>query len=118
MKKNYTNIIKRICESNLPIIFYDLLDYHNVDSFYTEKNNRIRLFMREWRIHKVFANTFVISNFSVYNNMNDYIEFDYKKFRIYRRSKLFDTSKDITYDNSYQAELLLLWLIYFYYTRH
>lgn len=107
MKNNYTNIIERICRDGLPENFY-----HNAHD-----KTRIRLFMREWRMHKIFANTFVISNFSAYNNINDYIDFDYKKFRIYRRSKLFDTSKDITDDNSYQAELLLLWLIYFYYSR-
>ena len=117
MKKNYTNIIRRICKSNLHVIFSDLLDYHNANGFYTEKNARIRLFMREWKIHKIFANTFVISNFNVYNNMNDYIDFDYKKFQIYRHSNLFDMRKNITDDNSYQAELLLLWLIYFYYAR-
>ena len=108
MKKNYTNIIRRICKDGLLENFY-----HN-----TCNNTRIRLFMREWKIHKIFANTFVISNFNVYNNMNDYIDFDYKKFQIYRHSKLFDTRKNITDDNSYQAELLLLWLIYFYYSRH
>ena len=107
MKKNYTNIIKRIRKDGLPENFY-----HS-----TCNNTRIRLFMREWKIHKIFANTFVISNFSAYNNINDYIDFDYKKFQIYRRSKLFDTRKNITDDNSYQAELLLLWLIYFYYAR-
>lgn len=108
MKKNYTNIIRRICKDGLLENFY-----HN-----TCNNTRIRLFMREWKIHKIFANTFVISNFNVYNNMNDYIDFDYKKFQIYRHSKLFDTRKNITDDNSYQAELLLLWLVYFYYARH
>ena len=108
MKKNYQNIIKRICKDGLPENFYSSID----------NNTKIRLFLRDWRVHKVFGNTFVLSNFSVYNNMNDYIEYDFKKFKIYRRSKLFDTSKDITNDNSYQAEILLLWLIYFYYTRH
>lgn len=108
MKKNYTNIIRRICKDGLPENFY-----HN-----TSNNTRIRLFMREWKIHKIFANTFVISNFNVYNNMNDYIDFDYKKFQIYRHSNIFDTRKNITDDNSYQAELLLLWLIYFYYARY
>ena len=47
-----------------------------------------------------------------------YIDFDYKKFQIYRHSNLFDTRKNITDDNSYQAELLLLWLLYFYYARY
>jgi hypothetical protein len=108
MKKNYTNIIKRICKDGLPENFY-----HS-----TCNNTRIRLFMREWKIHKIFANTFVISNFNIYNNMNDYIDFDYKKFQIYRHSNLFDTRKNITDDNSYQAELLLLWLVYFYYARY
>ena len=108
MKKNYTNIIRRICKNGLPENFY-----HN-----TYNNTKIRLFMREWKIHKIFANTFVISNFNVYNNMNDYIDFDYKKFQIYRHSKLFDTRKNITDNNSYQAELLLLWLVYFYYARY
>lgn len=108
MKKNYTNIIKRIRKDGLPENFY-----HS-----TCNNTRIRLFMREWKIHKIFANTFVISNFNIYNNMNDYIDFDYKKFQIYRHSNLFDTRKNITDDNSYQAELLLLWLIYFYYARY
>ena len=108
MKKNYTNIIRRILKDGLLENFY-----HN-----TCNNTRIRLFMREWKIHKIFANTFVISNFNTYNNMNDYIDFDYKKFQIYRHSKLFDTRKNITDDNSYQAELLLLWLIYFYYARY
>lgn len=108
MKKNYTNIIRRIRKDGLLENFY-----HN-----TCNNTRIRLFMREWKIHKIFANTFVISNFNVYNNMNDYIDFDYKKFQIYRHSNLFDTRKNITDDNSYQAELLLLWLIYFYYARY
>lgn len=108
MKKNYTNIIKRICKDGLLENFY-----HS-----TCNNTRIRLFMREWKIHKIFANTFVISNFNIYNNMNDYIDFDYKKFQIYRHSNLFDTRKNITDDNSYQAELLLLWLVYFYYARY
>lgn len=108
MKKNYTNIIRRIRKDRLPENFY-----HS-----TCNNTRIRLFMREWKIHKIFANTFVISNFNIYNNMNDYIDFDYKKFQIYRHSNLFDTRKNITDDNSYQAELLLLWLIYFYYARY
>lgn len=108
MKKNYTNIIKRIFKDGLPENFY-----HS-----TCNNTRIRLFMREWKIHKIFANTFVISNFNIYNNMNDYIDFDYKKFQIYRHSNLFDTRKNITDDNSYQAELLLLWLVYFYYARY
>lgn len=108
MKKNYTNIIRRIRKDGLPENFY-----HS-----TCNNTRIRLFMREWKIHKIFANTFVISNFNIYNNMNDYIDFDYKKFQIYRHSNLFDTRKNITDDNSYQAELLLLWLIYFYYARY
>lgn len=108
MKKNYTNIIRRICKDGLLENFY-----HS-----TCNNTRIRLFMREWKIHKIFANTFVISNFNVYNNMNDYIDFDYNKFQIYRHSNLFDTRKNITDDNSYQAELLLLWLIYFYYARY
>lgn len=108
MKKNYTNIIRRICKDDLLENFY-----HD-----TCNNTRIRLFMREWKIYKIFANTFVISNFNVYNNMNDYIDFDYKKFQIYRHSNLFDTRKNITDDNSYQAELLLLWLIYFYYARY
>lgn len=108
MKKNYTNIIRRIRKDGLPENFY-----HS-----TCNNTRIRLFMREWKIHKIFANTFVISNFNVYNNMNDYIDFDYKKFQIYRHSNLFDTRKNITDDNSYQAELLLLWLVYFYYARY
>lgn len=108
MKKNYTNIIKRIFKAGLPENFY-----HS-----TCNNTRIRLFMREWKIHKIFANTFVISNFNIYNNMNDYIDFDYKKFQIYRHSNLFDTRKNITDDNSYQAELLLLWLVYFYYARY
>ena len=108
MKKNYTNIIKRISKDGLLENFY-----HS-----TCNNTRIRLFMREWKIHKIFANTFVISNFNIYNNMNDYIDFDYKKFQIYRHSNLFDTRKNITDDNSYQAELLLLWLIYFYYARY
>lgn len=108
MKKNYTNIIRRIRKDRLLENFY-----HN-----TCNNTRIRLFMREWKIHKIFANTFVISNFNVYNNMNDYIDFDYKKFQIYRHSNFFDTRKNITDDNSYQAELLLLWLIYFYYARY
>lgn len=108
MKKNYTNIIKRICKDGLLENFY-----HS-----TCNNTRIRLFMREWKIHKIFANTFVISNFNIYNNMNDYIDFDYKKFQIYRHSNLFDTRKNITDDNSYQAELLLLWLLYFYYARY
>lgn len=108
MKKNYTNIIRRICKDGLLENFY-----HS-----TCNNTRIRLFMREWKIHKIFANTFVISNFNIYNNMNDYIDFDYKKFQIYRHSNLFDTRKNITDDNSYQAELLLLWLVYFYYARY
>lgn len=108
MKKNYTNIIKRIRKDGLLENFY-----HS-----TCNNTRIRLFMREWKIHKIFANTFVISNFNIYNNMNDYIDFDYKKFQIYRHSNLFDTRKNITDDNSYQAELLLLWLVYFYYARY
>lgn len=108
MKKNYTNIIRRIRKDGLPENFY-----HS-----TCNNTRIRLFMREWKIHKIFANTFVISNFNIYNNMNDYIDFDYKKFQIYRHSNLFDTRKNITDDNSYQAELLLLWLVYFYYARY
>lgn len=108
MKKNYTNIIRRILKDDLLENFY-----HS-----TCNNTRIRLFMREWKIHKIFANTFVISNFNIYNNMNDYIDFDYKKFQIYRHSNLFDTRKNITDDNSYQAELLLLWLIYFYYARY
>lgn len=108
MKKNYTNIIRRICKDGLLENFY-----HS-----TCNNTRIRLFMREWKMHKIFANTFVISNFNVYNNMNDYIDFDYKKFQIYRHSNLFDTRKNITDDNSYQAELLLLWLVYFYYARY
>lgn len=108
MKKNYTNIIRRICKDGLLENFY-----HD-----TCNNTRIRLFMREWKIHKIFANTFVISNFNIYNNMNDYIDFDYKKFQIYRHSNFFDTRKNITDDNSYQAELLLLWLIYFYYARY
>lgn len=108
MKKNYTNIIRRICKDGLPEKFY-----HS-----TRNNTRIRLFMREWKIHKIFANTFVISNFNIYNNMNDYIDFDYKKFQIYRHSNLFDTRKNITDNNSYQAELLLLWLVYFYYARY
>ena len=72
MKKNYTNIIRRICKDGLPENFYR--NAHN--------NARIRLFMREWKIHKIFANTFVISNFNIYNNMNDYIDFDYKKFEM------------------------------------
>lgn len=108
MKKNYTNIIRRILKDGLLENFY-----HS-----TCNNTRIRLFMREWKIYKIFANTFVISNFNIYNNMNDYIDFDYKKFQIYRHSNLFDTRKNITDDNSYQAELLLLWLIYFYYARY
>lgn len=108
MKKNYTNIIRKILKDGLLENFY-----HS-----TCNNTRIRLFMREWKIHKIFANTFVISNFNIYNNMNDYIDFDYKKFQIYRHSNLFDTRKNITDDNSYQAELLLLWLIYFYYARY
>ena len=108
MKKNYTNIIRRILKDGLLENFY-----HS-----TCNNTRIRLFMREWKIHKIFANTFVISNFNIYNNMNDYIDFDYKKFQIYRHSNLFDTRKNITDDNFYQAELLLLWLIYFYYARY
>ena len=70
MKKNYTNIIRRICKDRLLENFY-----HS-----TCNNTRIRLFMREWKIHKIFANTFVISNFNIYNNINDYIDFDYKKF--------------------------------------
>ena len=108
MKKNYTNIIRRIRKDRLLENFY-----HN-----TCNNIRIILFMREWKIHKIFANTFVISNFNIYNNINDYIDFDYKKFQIYRHSNFFDTRKNITDDNSYQAELLLLWLIYFYYARY
>lgn len=108
MKKNYTNIIRRIRKNGLPENFY-----HS-----TCNNTRIRLFMREWKIHKIFANTFVISNFNIYNNMNDYIDFDYKKFQIYRHSNLFNTRKNITDNNSYQAELLLLWLVYFYYARY
>lgn len=117
MKKNYQNIIQRICKDGLHVRFYYISNDQAKDNLYTEQNAKIRLFMREWKIHKIFANTFIISNFNVYNNMNDYIDFDYKKFQIYRYSNLFDTRKNITDDNSYQAELLLLWLIYFYYAR-
>lgn len=115
---DYKKIIKRLISSKVPKRFRDIREYLYDDDDFRYDQTTIKLFNRNWRISGYLPNAFVVTNFSASNTMNDYIEYNTKQFLIYKHCKIFNSRKEVTDDEAYKAEILLLWLIYFYYARY
>ena len=115
---NYNKIIKKIIYSKIPKRFRDIREYLREDRDFKYKQTAITLFNRQWRISGYLPNAFVMTNFSMNNTMNDYIEYNTKQFLIHKHCKVFDSQREVTNDEAYKAEILLLWLVYFYYARY
>ena len=115
---NYNKIIKKIIYSKIPKRFRDVREYIREDNQFNYKQTTITLFSRQWYVSGYLPQAFVITNFSANNTMNDYIEYNTKRYLIHKHCKVFDSRKDVTNDEAYKAKILLLWLIYFYYARY
>lgn len=114
---NYNKIIKRLISSKVPKHFRDIREYLYDDNDFYYNQTTIKLFDRDWRISGYLPNAFVITNFSTYNTINLYIEYNLKQYLIHRNCRVFDSQKDVTDQEAYKAKALLLWLVYFYYAR-
>lgn len=115
---DYIKIIKRLISSGIPKRFRDIREYLREDDQFNYKQTAITLFNRKWYISGYLPNAFVITDFSVNNTMNTYIEYNTKQYLIHKYCKVFEGKREVTKDEAYKAKALLLWLIYFYYARH
>lgn len=115
---NYNKIIKKIIYSKIPKRFRDIREYLKEDNEFSYKQTAITLFNRKWYISGYLPQAFVVTNFSASNTMNDYIEYNIKRFIIHKHCKIFDSRKEVTNDEAYKAKALLLWLLYFCYARY
>lgn len=102
--------------SKIPKRFRDVREYLIEDNEFSYKQTAITIFNRKWYISGYVPQAFVVTNFSANNTMNDYIEYNIKQFIIHKHCKIFNSRKEVTNDEAYKAKILLLWLLYFYYT--
>lgn len=114
----YNKIIKKIISSKIPKRFRDIREYLTEDKDFNYKQTAITLFNRQWYISGYLPNAFVMTDFSANNTMNTYIEYNTKQFLIHKHCKVFDSQKEVTNNEAYKAEIILLWLVYFYYARY
>lgn len=115
---NYNKIIKRLISSKIPKRLRDIRSYLEDDEDFCYDQTKIKLFSRYWYISGYLPNAFVVTNFSMNNTMNDYIEYNLKQYLIHKHCRIFDSRRNVTNDEAYKAKALLLWLVYFYYSRH
>ena len=115
---DYTKIIKRLISSEIPKRFQDIREYCQEDRDFKYKQTTIKLFGRDWKISGYLPNAFVVTDFSANNTMNTYVEYNTKRYLIYKYCKVFDGKREVTKDEAYKAKIILLWLMYFYYMRY
>ena len=115
---SYNKIIKRLISAKIPKRFRDIREYLIHDKDFKYEHTSIILFDRDWRISGYVPNIFVITNFSANHTMNEYIDYNTKRYLIHRHCKVFDSRREVTNDEAYKAKILLLWLVYFYYMRY